>query len=78
MNVPPLVLISEFVTVDHGKYIVKLSCHSNSVIIGSALASGNTVEQAEDNARARVLDLVKQNNTSTSTEVEVEFPPVPI
>ena len=60
VSVPPLVLISEFVTVDHGKYIVKVSCHSNNAIIGTALAGADTVEQAEDNARKRVLDLVNQ------------------
>ena len=65
MNNSPLVFISEFVTVDHGKYIVKVSASENHVILGTALASGETVEQAEDKARQRAIEAIKWANNIT-------------
>lgn len=58
MMIKPLALISEFVTIDHGKYIVKVTVIQEEVILGSALAAAETVEKAEDNARKRAIELV--------------------
>lgn len=66
MTVKQLALISDFVTVDHGKYIVKVSVFSDGVILGSALAAEDTVEKAEDEARKRAMSLI---NTDISIKV---------
>lgn len=58
MTVQQLALISDFITVDHGKYIVKVSIYSDGVILGSALAGEDTVEKAEDEARKRAIALI--------------------
>ncbi|MBL1209432.1 hypothetical protein [Geminocystis sp. GBBB08] len=60
MTIKPLVLISDFVTTDHGKYIVKVSIYSDGTILGSALAGEDTVEKAEDSARKRAIALVNK------------------
>jgi hypothetical protein len=64
----PIALISELVTINNGKYIVKVGVNSNNVILGTALASGDTVEIAEDKARERALALI---NYSFSWEKEI-------
>lgn len=61
MMIKPFALISEFVTIVHGKYIVKVTVTQEEVILGSALASGETVEEAEDNARKRAIELVNED-----------------
>jgi hypothetical protein len=66
MTVKQLALISDFITVDHGKYIVKVSVFSDGVILGSALAGEDTVEKAEDEARKRAIALI---NTDISIKV---------
>lgn len=58
MNIQSLALVSDFITVDHGKYIVKVSVYGDGVILGSALAAAHTVEQAEDEARKRAIALI--------------------
>ncbi|BAQ59916.1 hypothetical protein GM3708_322 [Geminocystis sp. NIES-3708] len=58
MTIKQLALISDFVTANHGKYIVKVSVYSDGVILGSALAGEDTVEKAEDEARKRAITLV--------------------
>jgi hypothetical protein len=67
MTVKQLALISDFVTVDHGKYIVKVSVYSDGVILGSALAGENTVEKAEDEARKRAIALI-------NTDIFIKIP----
>jgi hypothetical protein len=55
---PQGTLISEFVAVDHGKYIVRaIACVQNTTL-ATSLAAADTVEQAEDKARARLLTLL--------------------
>lgn len=66
MTVKQLALISDFVTVDHGKYIVKVSAYTDGVILGSALAGEDTVEKAEDEARKRAIALI---NTDISIKI---------
>jgi hypothetical protein len=44
-------LVSELVTIDRGKYLVKASIQIEGVIRATGMAAADTVEQAEDQAR---------------------------
>ncbi|MGY6530181.1 MAG: hypothetical protein ACXITR_09650 [Cyanobacterium sp.] len=55
-----IVLTSKLITIDHGQYIVKVKATQENKILGSALASAHTVEEAEDKARERVLTLINK------------------
>jgi hypothetical protein len=57
-------LISELVQIDHGKYIVRALVQVEGVTLSTGLAAADTVEQAEDNARARALALLDLNKPS--------------
>ena len=74
MSISPLVLISEFVIVDHGKYIVKVSALSNDVILGTALAGADTVEKAEDEARKRAIEVIDWASNYTSHAIDQNIP----
>jgi hypothetical protein len=65
MSISPLILISEFVIVDHGKYIVRVSALSNNVVVGTGLAGADTVEKAEDEARKRAIEVIDWANNFT-------------
>ncbi len=52
-------LVSELVTIDHGKYIVKVSLQNNSVTLSTGLAADEKIEIAEDRAIARALNNLK-------------------
>ncbi|WP_017296207.1 hypothetical protein [Geminocystis herdmanii] len=69
MMIKPLALISEFVTIDHGKYIVKVTVIQEEVVLGSALAAADTVEKAEDNARKRAIELVNWTKNQTDEDI---------
>lgn len=69
MMIKPLALISEFVTIDHGKYIVKVTVIQEEVILGSALAAAETVEKAEDNARERAIEVVNWCKNQTNENI---------
>lgn len=69
MMIKPLALISEFVTIDHGKYIVKVTIIQEEVILGSALAAADTVEKAEDNARKRAIEVVNWSKNQTNDDI---------
>jgi hypothetical protein len=49
-------LISELVTIYHGKFIVRTLIQMGGEILASGLAAGDTVEMAEDLARVRSLE----------------------
>lgn len=51
-------LISELLTIDHGKYIVRVLVQSHNVTIATGLAAAYTIEEAEDNARNRALSIL--------------------
>ncbi len=74
MSIKPLTLISDFITVDHGKYIVKVSVYNDGVILGSALAGEDTVEKAEDSARKRAITLV---NTDILPKISEKIDEIP-
>ena len=69
MNDYPLVLISELVTIDHGKYIVKVTIEKDGMIVATGLGGAHTVEEAEDNARTRAMAIVtpSQNTSEAKT-----------
>lgn len=76
----PLILISELVTVEHGKYIIKVAIEFQDKIITTAHAEGYTIEQAEDNARERAMafahEWVKVNHISpTNHSQPIPTPP---
>ena len=48
-------LISELITIDHGKYVVRVLVQVNGVILGTGLAADSIVETAEDRAVDRAL-----------------------
>ncbi len=48
-------LISEFVTVHNGKFVVRSLVLLDGVVVATALGAGDTVESAEDASRARSL-----------------------
>lgn len=57
-------VISELVTIDHGKYIVRVLIKVGSITLGTALAGADTIEKAEDTARNRALGLLKLDSVS--------------
>ncbi|WP_405054791.1 hypothetical protein [cyanobacterium endosymbiont of Epithemia clementina EcSB] len=57
-------VISELVTIDHGKYIVRVLIKVGSITLGTGLAGANTIEEAEDAARNRALGLLKLDSIS--------------
>ena len=58
MTIKQYALISEFVTIDHGKYIVKVSIVEDGIILATGLAGKETVEKAEDEARQRAIEVL--------------------
>lgn len=48
-------LVSELLTIHEGKYVVKVLAQIDGKTLMTALAAADTVEDAEDRARARVL-----------------------
>ncbi len=51
-------LISELVQIYHGKYIVRARVEIEGVIRATGMASAETVEEAEDKARDRALEVI--------------------
>lgn len=76
----PFILISELVTVEHGKYIVKVIVQLQEKIIATAHAEGYTIEEAEDNSRKRAIafaqEWLKINNHPTAIpDKNLSIPP---
>ncbi len=49
-------LVSELVTIDHGKYIVRVLLQNNNVTLSTGLAADEKIEIAEDRAIERALN----------------------
>ncbi|GBF78679.1 hypothetical protein [Aphanothece sacrum] len=58
MRYPQGCLIGELVTIDRGKYIVRVLVQNEGMMLGSALGTGDTPEEAEDKARERALGVI--------------------
>lgn len=50
--------VSELAAIEHGQYIVRVLVQQGGVTLSSGLAAASSVEQAEDLARARALNLL--------------------
>ncbi|MGL6284801.1 MAG: hypothetical protein ACRC2J_20530 [Microcoleaceae cyanobacterium] len=62
-------LISELVTIYHGKFIVRTIIQMGGEILASGLAAGDTVEMAEDLARGRSLQNLGLSNIQNQHQV---------
>ncbi|MGL6283778.1 MAG: hypothetical protein ACRC2J_15360, partial [Microcoleaceae cyanobacterium] len=62
-------LISELVTIYHGKFIVRTLIQMGGEILASGLAAGDTVEIAEDLARGRSLQNLGLSNIQNQHQV---------
>ena len=51
-------LISELLTIDHGKYVVRALVVVEGVTLSSGMAAAETVEVAEDRAKTRALNVL--------------------
>lgn len=61
-------LISEFVTVDRGQYIVRVLLQDKGITLATGLAAADTIEKAEDQARERAFAALGIDlNAATST-----------
>lgn len=72
-------LISELITIYHGKYVVRVLVQVDGVTRASGMATDDTIEQAEDQARIRAM-AVMGINLSPATNAQpaaVEFPKRP-
>ena len=58
-------LISELITIDHGKYIVRALVQINGVVLGTGLAADNIIEIAEDRAINRALKSIVEARSFT-------------
>lgn len=73
-------LISELLTIYHGKYVVRVSVQIDGVMRATGMAVADTIEVAEDQARIRALEIIDiQSSATTSTQpVTAEFPKHPV
>lgn len=62
-------LVSELIQIDRGIYIVKVSVQIEGIILATALAGANTVEQAEDAARERAIAALYLDKLPASNEI---------
>ena len=51
-------ILSEFLTIEHGLFVVKVQVQVDGVILGTGLAAERTIEEAEDVARIRAIETV--------------------
>jgi len=85
VHYPKGCLISEFVTIDHGKYIVRSLVQVEGVTLATGMAAADTIEMAEDKARLRalaVLDispitLPEEKDITLAAEGSLSLPPIP-
>ena len=78
-------LVTELVTIDRGKYIVRCWVQNEGTTLATGLAAADTVELAEDQARTRALEALaldsstvnKQQETPAVTNGEVLVSPQP-
>ncbi|MGK7939450.1 MAG: hypothetical protein AB4062_04715 [Crocosphaera sp.] len=71
-------LISELVTIDHGKYIVRVLLENNGITLGTGLAADDKIEIAEDRAIERALTHLKLDShpLESSPKIVAQSSPV--
>lgn len=62
-------LVGELVKIDRGTYIVKVLLQADGVVLATALAGADTVEAAEDAARARAIATLMLDSKSLSDKI---------
>ena len=62
-------LISELLTIDHGKYVVRVLVDVEGVTLATGLAAADTIEASEDRARNRALAVLAFNPTATTPAI---------
>lgn len=73
---PTTSLISELVTIDRGKYVVRALVQIEGVTRATGLAAADTIELAEDTARSRALEVLGIHNWKPPiSSVEYAQPP---
>jgi hypothetical protein len=65
-------LLSELVEIDHGKYIVRALIEIEGVTLASGLAAATNIEDAEDRARIRALELLNLESVVAVKEETVK------
>ncbi|MGQ4648041.1 hypothetical protein [Lyngbya aestuarii] len=77
-------LVTELLTIDHGKYIVRCWIQVEGITLATGLAAAQTVELAEDEARSRAMAVLGidgiKNATHQETHLstsEIAVPPQP-
>ncbi|MEC4805369.1 MAG: hypothetical protein SAJ12_17915 [Jaaginema sp. PMC 1079.18] len=71
-------LISQFITVDRGQFIVRVVASVDNITIASSLAAAPSIEQAEDKARERLFALLDiPHSTPTAIAETVPLPQSP-
>ncbi|ELR97793.1 hypothetical protein [Gloeocapsa sp. PCC 73106] len=85
LNYPQGSLTSELITIEHGKYIVKVTAAVDSKVMATGLAGAATIEEAEDRARDRALsalsfsdDKIKSQAKPGTPNLSLVTPPPPV
>lgn len=66
-------LISELITIYHGKYVVRVLVQVDGKTLSTGLGSADTVELAEDQARERSLATLSLDRSISTPKTSVEF-----
>jgi len=75
ISYPKGCLISELVTIDHGKYVVRALVEVEGVTLATGLAAADTVENAEDQARTRALAVLGILATAETKQEQTKIIP---
>ena len=75
-------IVSELTAIEHGQYVVRVLLQNESITLASGLAAAHTVEQAEDQARARAFSLLVPGAAppvkAVPTPKAIAIPPIPV
>ncbi|MGK7919424.1 MAG: hypothetical protein AB4080_05385 [Trichodesmium sp.] len=66
-------LISELITIYHGKYVVRVLVQVDGKTLSTGLGSADTIELAEDQARERSLATLSLDKSISTSKTSVEF-----
>src|SRR4028119_1335677 len=63
-------LVTELLTIDHGKYVVRCLVQNEGTTLVTGLAAADSVELAEDRARTRALDFLGIDHSAVAKQPE--------
>jgi len=63
-------LVTELLTIDHGKYVVRCLVQNEGTTLVTGLAAADSVELAEDRARTRALDFLGIDHSAAAKQPE--------